>query len=260
MKLKIDHAQRAGRLWPVLAAAAKDKRELTYGEAASAIGIHYRAMTYALGPIQEYCLVEGLPRLTGLVYAVTTGLPGGGYYGEPGNKADVEEVWNFDWTTVENPFSDFHNAELDAIAEEVIANPAGSALRFVNQLCRGDQQRVFRRAVLAAYDYSCAICETTFEEVLQAAHIIPFGDPRSALRIDPRNGIALCANHHRLFDTRWITITHDYAITFVDPDLEVGDYTEEDQRISVGHHLRKLALPAESSLWPDPKLLLERNG
>ncbi len=255
----IDHEQRAGLLWPVLTTAAKERGELTYSQAAAAIGIHYRATARALGPIQRYCLDQGLPRLTGLVYASSTGLPGGGFAGEPGNQRDLEEVWGFDWASLQNPFSTLHNAELDKIAEEVLDDPALGSLKYSMRLTRGDQQRVFRRSVMKAYDGKCAICEATFVELIEAAHIIPFGDPRAELRVNPRNGIALCRNHHALFDSGWLSVSKRYKIAFDDPETESGDYTEEDEGVAVRFHGSKLCLPEDERLWPDPLLLQERN-
>ena len=254
----IDHEQRAGLLWPVLTAAASQHRGITYAQAAAAIGIHHRAMAWALDPIQRYCIDEGLPRLTGLVHAASTGVPGGGYAGEPGSEAELTAVWTFDWRAVKNPFSELHTSELDQIADEINRDPKDGALKYASQLARGDQQRVFRRSVLKAYGSKCSICQTSFEELLEAAHIVPFGDPRAHLRINPRNGIALCANHHALFDSHWITISDTFEVTFLDPDMIQGPYSDEDEKVSVRFHKTTISLPLDENLWPDSDLLRER--
>lgn len=65
-------------------------------------------------------------------------------------------------------------------------------------------QSFFRKAVLAAYDYRCAITGLAVPELLTASHIIPWSaEPK--LRADPRNGICLNALHDRAFDRGLIT-------------------------------------------------------
>lgn len=67
----------------------------------------------------------------------------------------------------------------------------------------------FAPAVKEQYDHSCAICSTQLE-IVEAAHIIPAHEPDG--RDEPWNGVALCPNHHSLFDARHF---------IVDPDLQV---------------------------------------
>ncbi|ERK70446.1 HNH endonuclease [Leifsonia aquatica] len=61
---------------------------------------------------------------------------------------------------------------------------------------RPNQAR-FAFEVLARYGAKCAVCDVDSVEVMQAAHLRPKASNGSD---DPRNGIALCANHHLLFD------------------------------------------------------------
>jgi len=59
----------------------------------------------------------------------------------------------------------------------------------------------FRRTVTSAYDYRCAACGIRVvvmdATMVDAAHLIPF---RISKDDDPRNGIALCKNHHWAMD------------------------------------------------------------
>ncbi len=60
----------------------------------------------------------------------------------------------------------------------------------------------FRRLVTRAYDYRCAacgrrICLDDGRMLVEAAHLIPFADTQDD---DPRNGMALCKNHHWAMD------------------------------------------------------------
>ena len=100
--MPVDHEQRAGRAWPILTTLATRRETTTYGELAGRIGIHHRALHYALAPIQDYCEQYSLPPLTILVRNVDTGEPGGGFH--TWNRGHEEDVWAFDWASVGNPF------------------------------------------------------------------------------------------------------------------------------------------------------------
>ena len=64
--------------------------------------------------------------------------------------------------------------------------------------------RVFRR-----YGTRCAVCDVSNKALLDAAHLRAYRDKGSD---DPRNGLVLCATHHRAFDQRLFAIqpaTHE---------------------------------------------------
>lgn len=65
----------------------------------------------------------------------------------------------------------------------------------------------FHEAVLAAYDYRCAICRTEVREVLQAAHLHGYEVADTDLSADTvEHGICLCANHHLMYDRNVIDL------------------------------------------------------
>ena len=70
---------------------------------------------------------------------------------------------------------------------------------------RQGQQR-FKLQVFQRYGPRCAVCGMTVRELLEAAHIRP---KRLRGSDDPRNGIVLCANHHRAFDKDLFAIDPD---------------------------------------------------
>ena len=96
----------AGVLWPLLTQAAAGHRTVTYSQLAPAISTNPLSVGYALGPIQDHCLSEGLPPLTSLVVRKDDHRPGAGFIaGRPGALAeDQERVFAFAWATVANPF------------------------------------------------------------------------------------------------------------------------------------------------------------
>lgn len=80
----------------------------------------------------------------------------------------------------------------------------------------------FRRIVVSAYDYRCALCglwiiTSLNENIVDGAHIKPF-----SLFYDDRinNGLSLCKNHHWAFDRFWFTLNDDYTIVVANDLLE----------------------------------------
>ena len=70
------------------------------------------------------------------------------------------------------------------------------------------RDQAFRRVVLRAYDYRCTACglRVVLDDLVlvDAAHLIPFSIGHDD---DPRNGLALCKNHHWAMDQALIAPT-----------------------------------------------------
>jgi hypothetical protein len=58
-------------------------------------------------------------------------------------------------------------------------------------------QQHFSFYVFQRYGHRCAVCTMSVPEVLDAAHLVPDRDEGT---YDPRNGLVLCAVHHRAYD------------------------------------------------------------
>lgn len=67
----------------------------------------------------------------------------------------------------------------------------------------------FRQEVLRAYSHRCAMCEIQLD-LVEAAHIVPHAHPKGFDTVS--NGLALCALHHRSFDTGLLYVLRDYSI------------------------------------------------
>lgn len=254
-----DHRERASRLWPILTNYAQRAETITYSQAATRIGIHHRPIRYVLEPIQTFCLQAGLPPLTALVVRSSTGIQGNGYIaGAAGDKTDLENVFSFDWSGVENPFSGMAQAEIDQLTDRLLNDPE-MALDTLKLLpVRGDAQRVFRRSLLLAYKSRCAVCSLSLEDALEAAHILPWCDGHPEARIDPRNGILLCANHHRFFDAGYLKISDDYRIEFSDGKRGKQPRNETDRKITTAYNQSHLGLPEDERLRPNRAYLEQR--
>jgi len=113
-------------------------------------------------------------------------------------------------------------------------------------------QKGFRERVLHAYRSQCALCKLRYLELLDAAHIIPDGEPESRPTVD--NGLALCKLHHAAFDSFILGITPDYKI-------EVRrDVLDEKDGPMLQHglkelHKTKIFLPRHKTDYPNKDFL-----
>src|SRR6266496_904566 len=67
----------------------------------------------------------------------------------------------------------------------------------------------FRKRVLTAYSFHCAVCGIQLK-LVEAAHIIPVNHDNGT--DETRNGLALCALHHKAYDQGLITVVEDYSV------------------------------------------------
>lgn len=117
------------------------------------------------------------------------------------------------------PLHDFGQSEKDlAVLSDVAQNPEineadiqiqniarKTTAVFVRRKLR---DLYFHKCVLTAYYSRCSFCNT-FENV-EAVHIIPLGHDMST--DETRNGLALCALHHKAYDQALVTVIDDYTI------------------------------------------------
>ena len=104
-------------------------------------------------------------------------------------------------------------------------------------------QQTFRLSLVDAYGRACAVTNEHSLPVLDAAHIIPHADGGS---LDPRNGLLLRADVHRLFDDGYVTVTPDHV-------FKVSERLREDYnngRIYYELHGRRIRVPDNPALQP----------
>lgn len=111
----------------------------------------------------------------------------------------------------------------------------------------------FRRAVIRAYERSCAFCgirliTPDWRVVVDAAHIIPWSHSQND---DPCNGIALCKLCHWTFDAGFLCISDDFCL-HGSPQLRVTPNLPE-QVIRLTN--RRIIGPRDESLWPSQSSL-----
>jgi hypothetical protein len=99
-------------------------------------------------------------------------------------------------------------------------------------------QHRFKFRVFQRYGPACAVCGMAVRELLDAVHIRPRSENGSD---DPRNGLVLCASHHRAFDAGLFGIEAEsvrIACRDAGPTSEELRLTSRDLR-----HLRKRPHP-----------------
>ena len=102
-----------------------------------------------------------------------------------------------------------------------VQEPDGKKLYLTTMVKVRLHQQMFREKVLYAYRDQCSLCRLRHSELLDAAHILPDGEPESKPTVD--NGLALCKLHHAAFDKYFIGITPDYTIEVRKDILEEVD-------------------------------------
>lgn len=107
---------------------------------------------------------------------------------------------------------------------------------------------LFPRVVKQLYNHSCAVCSLCVHtdegnSLIDAAHIMPFSQFHND---DPRNGIALCKNHHWGFDAGWFALSNEYKV-LVSPHLQ-----ESSGYLKQGGFIR---LPEETQYAPAQETL-----
>lgn len=243
----------AGRIWEPLVDAAAHRRTLHYEDIKDRIPTSAISVGRALGPIQSFCMDTLRPPLTAIVIGKQTGLPGNGFIA-----ADLaslprvhEEVFDYPWRLIKNPFGRFGPTDsADAIVERLLADPDRSADIYRLARDRGVAQRLFRRALMKAYSSCCAVCDLGYVEALQAAHIIPWDRASPQQRMDVRNGLLLCGNHHALFDAGVVSVDLGYCLRYRDHGAALDNYSFADECATAKLHGKKINLPDDERLWP----------
>ena len=115
----------------------------------------------------------------------------------------------------------------------------------------------FRRNVMHAYDSACCICELQF--ATEAAHIIPHRSQDTHQSV--QNGLALCPNHHKMYDRQLLTIDSEYRI-LINHDMINELHSEglaggldEVEKLDG----KQISLPRDREAWPSAEYLKSHN-
>jgi len=127
--------------------------------------------------------------------------------------------------------------------------PGLSLWRHVEQLMQTSLGQVsFQAAILDAYARRCAITGERVLPVLEAAHIVPYGEGGEH-RVD--NGLLLRRDLHALFERGYLTVARDLNV-LVSKRLK-DEFHNGDEYLAMAG--RKLMLPAKREDRPNPQFL-----
>lgn len=96
--------------------------------------------------------------------------------------------------------------ENDGIVNEILETEA----KIQTKMRIGHQN--YKEKLLRLWNNECAICKINIPELLRASHAKPWRDSNQQERIDPYNGLLLCAHHDALFDKGFITFNENGEI------------------------------------------------
>ena len=109
------------------------------------------------------------------------------------------------------------------------------------------RSRLFPKVIKELYGFSCCVCQASARlgssSLIDGAHILPFAEFHND---DPRNGLALCKNHHWGFDAGAWSLTDSYEIVVAPRLIHDLVYIEPGKPI---------ALPKDQTCLPDPSAL-----
>lgn len=254
-----NHEERAFKAWIALTDVAAKRTRISYKDLAREVGVHHRASRYFLEPIQSYCLTEKLPPLT--ILAVNrSGRPGRGFIAWDADYVEEGErrVFDFNWANHDNPFAYANGGfTIAGLAAAMISRSVPVEEVYARVRVRGNVQAVFRAALLVLYQQQCGFCGFSFPEALEAAHIKPWGDCSPVERLDVRNGILLCRNHHALFDAGLLALDGDLRIVYTGAQPSAAR-NHMDEIHPARLHGRIILGPEELEYKPDREYLVHR--
>jgi len=140
-----------------------------------------------------------------------------------------------------------HQLEEDGVFDPT--NIRDARTRVLSMIVQRQGQSVFRRRLLAAYRRRCAISGCSIEELLEAAHIVPY---RGKETNRSGNGMLLRADLHTLFDLHLISINPLNMRVLVSSKLNGSDYEQ--------YRGKKLRVPKQSSSRPSVAALNCHSG
>ncbi|MGC4045936.1 MAG: HNH endonuclease [Armatimonas sp.] len=162
-----------------------------------------------------------------------------------------DQIQNTYFAGTSTPVSEVVTLNYLAIQIDRLKNQAQAKFKVKYVQERKDEcyvrNRLFPQVIRDLYNNSCCICHQSASlpksTLIDGAHIMPFAEFHND---DPRNGLALCKNHHWAFDAGAWSLT-DEGRVIVSPKLaSSAGFLEANAPI---------ALPKEATCKPDPQAL-----
>lgn len=145
--------------------------------------------------------------------------------------------------------------EESVVVDPLIANALSKAAAQGTEIERRVKTRIgqsfFRTVILTSYNQQCCVCALPVPEMLIASHIVPWRDAKNQ-RLNPHNGLCLCALHDSGFDRGFVTVGEDYEFIVGErlnsylPDVAIETYF-------IAHRGKQIQLP--DKFVPDQEFL-----
>jgi len=141
------------------------------------------------------------------------------------------------------------------MGREISDIPPGPRKTVLEQINRKVRDARFRKNVLTAYGFRCAVSGIQLD-LVDAAHIIPVEHARGTDEL--KNGICLSALHHRAFDVGLIGIKKDYSVILNEKRMsQLRSVGWDGGAMEFKSSLRdQILLPARRGHYPDPDYLV----
>lgn len=152
----------------------------------------------------------------------------------------------------------FSHAREALHAAALPGSPSTAEAALLDEAAARGRSGAFRRVVLEHYDHQCAACGLRLPDkhfqtsIVDAAHIVPFSETRDD---HPKNGMALCKNHHWAMDRHLIAPTPE-RLWRASPALVPRRSSAERELQDLDG--RPLLVPAERAYLPRPEALAWR--
>lgn len=142
----------------------------------------------------------------------------------------------------------FADAGLGA-SDEIEIDEAGQRERFTFRRTAYPRDPRFKKWVLEAYGQTCCVCDRQLA-IVQAAHIIPHSVDGSPNHVT--NGLALCIEHHQLYDDALLLPGPGYRLVFNRDRAEYLRQTNQDKGIEEirSLHERSFSVPPDPARRP----------
>ncbi len=135
----------------------------------------------------------------------------------------------------------YQNQEIETILDTEIDISTLTGEEKIRRVKTRVNQNFFRQVVLNNYLIRCAICNLNISELLIAGHIIPWSmNPKE--RMNPQNGICLCALHDKAFEVGLIAINTGYRV-ILSPALQKNRNEDYFQVYFARFQNRQINLP-----------------
>ena len=138
------------------------------------------------------------------------------------------------------------------LADEPSDSSASRARRATTRLIRDAR---FAKNVVEAYSRKCAMCGINLG-LVSGAHILPVSAPASTDQVC--NGLALCDNHHRAFDTHRIWVHPSRKVLKIHPTIIDHAKVNDRTKAFLDTMFERLADPSDMALAPQETMFRER--